>query len=39
VLALSTSAIGDFGGVKIDGITRMVNEGVALSDVSAYGPK
>ncbi|AXI44794.1 flagellar hook-associated protein FlgK [Sulfitobacter sp. SK012] len=29
VLALSTSAIGDFGGVKIDGITRMVNEGVA----------
>ncbi len=28
-LALSSSAIGDFGGVRIDGITRIVNEGIA----------
>jgi len=29
MLALSSSTIGDFGGVRVDGITRVVNESIA----------
>lgn len=35
LLELSSSAIGDFGGVKIDGITRLVNEGLIADRRSA----